>query len=86
VEVEFPVRDARLARRIRDEILGCYLADTVKARLLATNGNYTRPSGRKQSRFNAQEHLIAVAEGTARSNVVSLAPRPTTERKRIKTG
>ncbi len=74
VEVVFPVRDALLRQRMLDEILRVYLSDTVKARLLQADGSYVRAeqmlmSRRKQAAglgpagFNAQEFLIALAEG-----------------------
>jgi len=64
VEVTFPVKDAMQRQRIRTEILEAYLRDTAKARLLHADGSYGRsklPSG--AGGFNAQEFLIAVAEG-----------------------
>jgi polyphosphate kinase len=42
VEVMFPVSDPRLVSLIREEILGAYLADTVKARVMNSDGSYTR--------------------------------------------
>ncbi len=41
-EVLFPVDDPALAARLRDEILGSYLKDNVKARLLRADGTYVR--------------------------------------------
>jgi polyphosphate kinase len=62
-EVVFPVVDPKLAERLRDEILGAYLADDVRARLLLPTGEYVRaPRGEKP--FSAQEHMMAVADGT----------------------
>ena len=43
VEVVFPVRDTRLVSRLRDEILEVYLADTVNAHEMQTDGSYRRP-------------------------------------------
>ncbi|HEY1760325.1 MAG TPA: polyphosphate kinase 1 [Bryobacteraceae bacterium] len=43
VEVVFPVKDPRLVSRIRDEILEVYLADTVNAHEMQTDGVYNRP-------------------------------------------
>jgi polyphosphate kinase len=64
VEVTFPVKDAMLQQRIRTEILEAYLCDTAKARLLRADGSYVRPKlPAAASGFNAQEFLIAVAEG-----------------------
>jgi polyphosphate kinase len=42
VEVLFPISDPRLVSVIREEILGAYLADTVKARVMNADGTYTR--------------------------------------------
>ena len=42
VEVVFPVRDANLRRRVIEEILPAYLSDCVKARVLGSDGVYTR--------------------------------------------
>ncbi len=42
VELLFPVDDPELKQRIRDAILGTYLADTVKARQMAPDGTYKR--------------------------------------------
>jgi len=42
VEVLFPIRDARLIREIRDQILATYLADNYRARLMLPDGSYKR--------------------------------------------
>lgn len=41
-EAVFPVKQADLKHRLRDEILGAYLADTARTRLLQEHGEYTR--------------------------------------------
>ncbi len=43
VETMFPVRDPALVVRLRDEVLGTYLRDTVNAHLLQPDGSYVRP-------------------------------------------
>lgn len=65
-EVVFPIRDPQIRARVRDEILGAYLADTVKARALQTDGTYVRvrEAGAKAG-FSSQDFFIAVAEGRA---------------------
>jgi polyphosphate kinase len=68
VEVLFPVRDTMMCQRLLDEILAACLADTEKSRILQSDSNYVRaydlPTRRPvRSLFNAQEFLIAVAEG-----------------------
>src|SRR5256884_609677 len=67
VEVIYPVKDALLRERVKNEILEAYLADNLKARVLQKDGSYIRawqaqgkrkpPSG--SAAFNAQEFLIA---------------------------
>jgi len=50
VEVVFPVRDPELRKRVTDEILPAYLNDCVKARILGSDGIYTRavcPAGKE---------------------------------------
>ncbi len=61
-EVMFPVAQADLHKRLRDEILGAYLADNTKARLLQPDGEYVR-APRVGEPFSAQDHLMRVAEG-----------------------
>ena len=70
VEVVFPVFDPLLRQRVRQEILEAYLADSAKARVLQSSGEYVRANplahGRRRTspaRFNAQEFLIGLAEG-----------------------
>ena len=59
VEVLFPVLDSDLLRRIRDEILGVYLADNVKARRMLPDGTYKRVPHRDGERANnSQETLL----------------------------
>jgi polyphosphate kinase len=59
-EVLFPVLDPALAARLRDEILGAYLKDNVKARLLQPDGKYVRVP-RDGTPFSAQDHLMEIA-------------------------
>jgi len=63
-EVVFPVDDPALSARLRDEILGSYLKDNVKARLLQPDGRYLR-APKDGPTFSAQEYLasLAMAEG-----------------------
>ena len=61
-EVMFPVTQADLHKRLRDEILGAYLADNTKARVLQPDGEYVR-APRVGEPFSAQDHLMRVAEG-----------------------
>ena len=84
VEVLFPLKDPLLRERVLHEILAAYLADNVKARFLQKDGRYLRawqsPTGRSKrpprgrAAFNAQEFLIALAEGTASRPRISRRP------------
>jgi polyphosphate kinase len=59
-EVLFPVSDPVLSLRLRGEILGSYLKDNVKARLLQPDGSYMR-APITGGAFNAQQHLTALS-------------------------
>ncbi|HZP62779.1 MAG TPA: polyphosphate kinase 1 [Terriglobales bacterium] len=80
VEVLFPIKDELLRERVRQEILGTYLADTLKARILQKDGTYVRAwraQGRRKppaNGFNAQEFLIGLAEGKAALESIPAAP------------
>ncbi|MGB8478992.1 MAG: polyphosphate kinase 1 [Acidobacteriaceae bacterium] len=76
-EVVFPVLDPQLRQRIRDEILGAYLADTAESRFLLPSGEYVRTKdqpGRTGPLFHAQEFLIRLAEDKA--SVRDIPPEP----------
>jgi len=94
VEVLFPLKNPLLRDRVVHEILAAYLADNAKSRFLHKDGQYLRPwqSARGRSRkpptgraaFNAQEFLIALAEGKETPDSI---PTPRTRRStRILTG
>jgi polyphosphate kinase len=59
VEVLFPVGEARLVEKIKDEILPIYMADNTKAWRMKSNGTYERvkPSGNQQP-ISAQAWLM----------------------------
>jgi len=59
VEVLVPVRDERIIRSIRDEVLAVYLGDSVNARQMQPDGTYIRkkPNG-KHHPVCAQEKLM----------------------------
>jgi polyphosphate kinase len=62
VEVLFPLKDAAIRERVSSEILGVYLSDNCKARLLRSSGEYFRPrTVRNGLSLDAQEHLLRVA-------------------------
>lgn len=56
VEVLFPVEDRKLVSRLRNEILGTYLADTHNAHLMQSDGSYVKQieSG---DRINSHAHF-----------------------------
>jgi len=60
-EVVYPVLDPALAGRLRKEILGAYLADNTKARLLQPDGSYVR-AAKNGAAFNAQDRLMELSE------------------------
>ena len=73
VEVIFPVKDPQLCQRICTEILSAYLADTRKARLLGSDGTYSRPrSVRNGHGFSVQEHLMRVSSGNSISHTPAM--------------
>jgi polyphosphate kinase len=64
VEVLFPLKDPRHCERVCTEILSSYLADTRKARILGSDGAYSRPRALRNGHgFSAQEHLMRLAAG-----------------------
>ena len=60
-EVVFPVDDPRLAERLREEVLGAYLKDNLKARLLQSDGCYVR-TAKDGPAVNAQQRLMEIAQ------------------------
>ena len=90
VEVMFPLKSPLLRDRVVHEILAAYMADNVKARFLQKDGRYLRswqpargrsrrpPSGR--AAFNAQEFLIALAEGKETPEAIPTAAQKRTSR------
>ena len=58
VEVITPILDPNLKRYLKDVVLGTYLKDNVKARVLNANGSYERvPMGPGEAPFNCQLHF-----------------------------
>jgi polyphosphate kinase len=58
IEILWPVRDATLARYLRDTVLDAYLRDARRAMELGAAGDYEPPSSRTPSRpFDAQSWL-----------------------------
>lgn len=81
-ETVFPVQDAALRGRLRDQILQLYLDDTAKARLLTANGTYVRPAAGKDA-VNSQERLMEIACGTPRTVAGPVAAPSVTKRKPV---
>ena len=79
-EVIFPVRDAAAKARIHDEILPALLADTLKARILQTDGSYVRAQKvlKDAPPFSSQDFLMQLAEGKTNLNAI---PRPMTPKR-----
>jgi polyphosphate kinase len=58
VEVVTPILDANLKRYLKDVVLGAYLRDNQKARILNTEGLYERvPMKPEDAAFNSQLHF-----------------------------
>jgi polyphosphate kinase len=64
VEALFPIRDAEMARRIREDILKVYMNDNIKARRIRSDGSYERlkPDG-KETSLSSQAWFIKQREG-----------------------
>jgi polyphosphate kinase len=80
VEVLFPVKDELLRKRLCEEILPSYLADTRKARVLGADGTYTSLRHTRGNKgFSVQAHLMAQAHapvngsGLPREHATALA-------------
>jgi polyphosphate kinase len=67
VEVLAPVREPKLAARLRTEVLETYLRDTVKARSMNPDGTYERVRPVDgEAPLEAQEHLLATPSSVIR--------------------
>jgi polyphosphate kinase len=94
VEVLTPLKDPMAVERVRQEILEGYLADNMKTRVLAKDGSYHRvwqTPGKRGGRapscasaFNAQEFLIALAEG--KQPLQAIPTQPARSRRRSTVG
>jgi polyphosphate kinase len=61
-EVMFPVSDPVLAERLRGEILGAYLRDNTKARILQPDGRYIRAPRDGATATTAQACLMELSQ------------------------
>ncbi len=77
-EAVYPVTQPDLKRRLREQILETYLADTVKARILQPGGEYTRPP-KGAHPIEAQVRLMEIArcETQPPAQAASVAAKPT---------
>jgi polyphosphate kinase len=72
VEVLFLLKDPQNCERVCNEILSSYLADTRKARVLGSDGMYSRPRAvRNGHGFSAQEHFMRLAGGNGDSKHIA---------------
>lgn len=78
-ETVFPITAPALRDRLEHEILRSYLRDTLKARLLGSDGQYTRAPHRKSQPFSAQDHLMQLA--IMQPETVTIDRRPVPDRK-----
>ncbi|MDR3406569.1 MAG: polyphosphate kinase 1 [Chthoniobacter sp.] len=68
IEIVFPIEEPVLRDRIVNQILAAQLADNVKASILDSDGNYTRPPLKKESSQRAsQNEFMALALGEAKT-------------------
>jgi polyphosphate kinase len=58
VEVLFPLEGQELIQHVKDEILSIYLADTIKARQMHSDGSYVRRPRANSTAMNSQSALI----------------------------
>ncbi len=69
VEIMFPVREQKLVRYLKDEVLATYMADVVKARYMQPDGSYLRNGSRAvDGAMNSQQWLINRAVARAPSD------------------
>jgi len=69
VEVLVPVRDERIIRTIREDVLATYLADTVSARQMQPDGTYIRKKASGKHAVCAQEKLLRKRGRTSKGKV-----------------
>ncbi len=74
-EVVFPVAQADLSLRLRQEILGAYLKDNVKTRVLQADGEYVR-AAKGAAPFSAQDYLMSLAARPVEAAAVVSQDRP----------
>ena len=80
VEVVFPVRDSNLRKRVTHEILPAYLSDCVKARVLGSDGVYTRSTCEGREPAQAQLTFRNLAREAASRRVETKTKHPHEEK------
>ena len=61
VELLAPIEDPRLRKYIRDEMLESYARDSVKARILGADGEYSRIGEEGEARLDSQSHFAGLS-------------------------
>jgi polyphosphate kinase len=81
VEVMFRLKDPALCQQVCSSVLAPYLADTEKARLLQSDGNYARANhagaahrSRNGTRFSVQEYMMGRSEESEGAEAVQGLP------------
>lgn len=68
IEIVFPVEEPALRDRVVNQILAAQLADNVKASILDSDGVYSRPTVKKDSKpHSSQGEFMALALGEAKA-------------------
>jgi polyphosphate kinase len=62
IETLFPIKDAKLLRHLRDDVLELYLRDNTQARELRPDGTYVRITPGDALPVNAQMILLSAGE------------------------
>jgi len=70
VEVLVPVRDERIIRGIRDDVLAVYLSDTTNARQMQPDGTYIHKKPHNKHQVTAQEKLMRRRGKQAKNKLV----------------
>jgi polyphosphate kinase len=64
VEVTFPIENPKMIKHIRDNILGIYQRDNVRARVMNADGTYTRLTPKDgETPIDVQEWFLAERQG-----------------------
>jgi polyphosphate kinase len=75
VEVLIPIRDARMIRHIREDVLAPYLSDHVKGRRMLASGAYRKRRDGRSGRSGAQQYLMQVRRNASDQRHARPKPR-----------